>query len=111
MRWIVLLGLLTASAVIPATAQEQGCRFLLDNCGPQGNPRPPSAPAPAPPVAGPDAFLQQCLNFYLRCHGGAFMPEGQSTAYVKSRSDMTAMCAMAIGQRNYYWRNYVNRCP
>jgi uncharacterized caspase-like protein len=48
--------------------------------------------------------LEACLADYVR-RKGPFVPEGQSTAYVKSRSDMTSMCQFAIGQRNYYW-NY-----
>jgi hypothetical protein len=31
------------------------------------------------------------------------MPEGRSTRQHKSKSDMTAMCQFAIGQKNYYW--------
>lgn len=48
--------------------------------------------------------LQACLADYVR-RKGPFVPEGQSTAYVKSRSDMTSMCQFAISHRNYYW-NY-----
>jgi hypothetical protein len=48
--------------------------------------------------------LQDCLAAYVR-RKGTFVPEGQSTAYVKSRSDMTSMCQFAIAHGNYYW-NY-----
>jgi hypothetical protein len=58
-----------------------------------------------------DSRLQECLSFYLRCHGGVFMPEGRSNAYVKSRSDTAAMCAFAIGHQNYYWRYFGSKCP
>src|SRR5208337_636069 len=108
---MVLLGasfvLFACSALsVGAHAQSTGCRFLLDNCEPQKKGGAPTVPRTDPS----DNYLEECLSFYLRCHGGHFVPEGQSTAHVKSRSDMTAMCAFAIGQRNYYWRSYGNRC-
>jgi hypothetical protein len=52
---------------------------------------------------GRTGLLGECLGAYVR-RKGPFVPEGQSTASVKSRSDMTSMCMFAIGQRNYYWR-------
>jgi tetratricopeptide (TPR) repeat protein len=48
--------------------------------------------------------LQNCLADYVR-RKGSFVPEGQSTAYVKSRSDMTSMCQFAIAQKSYYWEH------
>ena len=49
--------------------------------------------------------LQGCLADYVR-RKGSFVPEGQSTAYVKSRSDMTSMCQFAIAHGNYYWNRH-----
>jgi hypothetical protein len=39
-----------------ASAQQQGCRFLLDNCDPQGGPQ---QPRPKPPPEGPPRVPQQ----------------------------------------------------
>lgn len=53
--------------------------------------------------------LRNCLADYVRRKGN-FVPEGQSTAYVKSLSDMTSMCQFAIAHRNYYWE-YLAKHP
>jgi hypothetical protein len=52
----------------------------------------------------PAQLLRECLADYVR-RSGKFVPEGESTAYVKSRSDMTSMCQFAIDNGNHYWRN------
>lgn len=72
------------------------------------------APASRPPPSTRDtsqSLLNECLGFYLRCHGGSFVPEGHSTTYVKSRSDMTTMCVFAIRNNNQYWRYWGKHCP
>lgn len=53
--------------------------------------------------------LRNCLADYVR-RKGTFVPEGQSTAYVKSLSDMTEMCKFAIAHQNYYWE-YLKKHP
>jgi hypothetical protein len=71
----------------------------------------PSAPkkGEAKPRPSAEQHLRNCLADYVRRKGN-FVPEGQSTAYVKSRSDMTSMCLFAIAQKNYYWE-YLQRHP
>jgi hypothetical protein len=54
------------------------------------------------PNMGRGQHLRNCLADYVR-RKGHFVPEGQSTASVKSRSDMTAMCQFAIAHKDYYW--------
>jgi hypothetical protein len=46
--------------------------------------------------------LENCLADYLR-RKGSFVSEGQSTPYLKSRSDMTSLCQFAIANKDYYW--------
>ena len=53
-KWSVATALLISAVFLCsnlASAQQQGCRFLLDNCEPQSKPQPPQLPpAPAPPT-------------------------------------------------------------
>jgi uncharacterized caspase-like protein len=97
-----------------ARAQRAKLTSLSPNVGSEPEKRINSAPKPADiapkekntpskPRSGGNT-LQDCLADYVR-RKGAFVPEGQSTAYVKSRSDMTSMCQFAIAHGNYYW-NY-----
>jgi hypothetical protein len=91
-------------------------RAKLTALSPNARPEPEKRinPAPSPADADPKEknkpskprtggnTLEDCLADYVR-RKGAFVPEGQSTAYVKSRSDMTSMCQFAISHGNYYW--------
>jgi uncharacterized protein YraI len=43
----ILLGCVLVCAGAPASAQNSGCRFLLDSCGPQNPPEPPPRPGGA----------------------------------------------------------------
>jgi hypothetical protein len=76
----------------------KNCKFLNESCeNPSPKPRTRSEPS-----LSDDEHLRRCLADYVR-RKGAFVPEGQSTKSVKSRSDMTAMCKFAIQNHNYYW--------
>jgi hypothetical protein len=82
----------------PVLAQQRNCKFLNESCD---NPA-PKARTRADPRLTDDEHLRRCLADYVR-RNGPFVPEGHSTAYVKSRSDMTAMCRHAIKFKNYSW--------
>src|SRR5712691_4524122 len=73
------------------------CKFLNEACD-----DPPQAQRRADQNLSDAEHLRRCLAEYVRING-PFVPEGQSTAIVKSRSDMTAMCKHAIKVKNYYW--------
>jgi hypothetical protein len=86
-----------------AFAQQRGCKFLNEDC--DRNPKPSAVPEK--PNRSDSEHLARCLADYVQ-RNGPFVPEGQSTKQVKSRSDMTSMCKFAIERKNYYWDLPVN---
>jgi hypothetical protein len=94
--FVVMAGLVFAPA--GAHSQEGGCKFLNTDCD-KSPPKPHRFPMKQ---LSDEEYLQRCLADYVR-RKGPFVPEGQSTKVVKSRSDMTSMCVGAIQRKNYYW--------
>lgn len=93
----VLVMAILFSGVSSALAQSQECKFLNESCSNEELPR-----TRTDTKRSFSDHLQRCLADYVR-RKGPFVPEGQSSKVVKSRSDMTAMCKFAIERSNFYW--------
>jgi hypothetical protein len=95
---LAMLALLVWCSTNGLAQTKTDCKFLNENCDGSAS----ETRTRADPNLSDAEHLQRCLADYER-RNGAFVPEGRSTAFAKSHSDMTAMCMQAIKVKNYFW--------
>jgi hypothetical protein len=80
---IFFLALAFSIVIADAPAQQRDCKFLNEACD---DPVPQPGPSTTRPQKSDAEHLERCLADYVR-RNGSFLPEGRSTASLKSRSD------------------------